>query len=158
MDLQVLSLLKYVCDTSRGWSLVVVMEEQTALWGMLCFYLRLCCSDLKGNKSSLFAYHWQPCNILTKWYMPRKTILLNSIQAEKSRRRISFVSSALSHQFTYSLFYHPAVQDAEKEDKPSYHRFFGWFASSGFEWEPTSLVSNETLQETETKTKTLAGC
>lgn len=149
MDLQVLSLLKYACDTPTEVSHWWHLWSSKLGFGELCvFYLGLCSPDLKGNKFSLFTYHWQSYNILTKWRMPRKTTLFNSMQAEKSSGRLSLhfhlVSSALFHQFTYSLLaYHSAVQNVEYDDKPFHHKFSRWFPSSGFEWKPISLVSNE---------------
>lgn len=149
MELQVVSLLKYGCDIPAEVGHWWCLWSSKLGFGEPCvFYLGPCSPDLNGNKFSLFTYHWQSYNTLTKWCMPRKITLFNSIQAEKSSGRLSLhfhlVSSALFHQFTYSLFsYHSAVWDVEYEDKPFHHESPRWFASSGFQWKPISLVSNE---------------
>lgn len=122
--------------------------EIWALGKSVFFYLGFWSRDLKGNKFSLFTYQWESYNILRKWCMPRKTTLFNSIQAKKSSRRLSLhfhlVSSAVFHQFTYLFFSsHSAAWDVEYEDKPFPHEFSRLFASSGFEWKPISLVTNE---------------
>lgn len=147
MELQVLSLLKYACDIPAAVGHWWCLWSRSMGFGELCvFYLGFWSPDLKGNKFSLFTYPWQSYNILTKRCMPSKTTLFNTYKQRSLAAGSAFIFTLFLQLFfisspTHSS--HSAACDVEYEDKLFPHEFSRWFASSGFEWKPISLVTNE---------------